>query len=41
MQKNVRREEEGQKLAKIYLKRINFRVDKISWTATSVNFCVF
>ena len=32
MHKNVRREEEGQKLAKIYFKQINFRMDKISRT---------
>ena len=38
--KNVRREGECQKLAKIYLKGINFRMDKISRTVTSVNFCV-
>ena len=40
MYENVRREGEGQKLAKIYLKWINFRMDKISRTATSVDFCV-
>ena len=40
MHKNVRREGEGQKLAQIYLKLINFRMDKISRTATSVDFCV-
>ena len=40
MHKNVRREGEGQKFAKIYLKWINFRMDKISRTATSVDFCV-
>ena len=40
MHKNVRREEEGQKLAKIYLKWINFRMNKILRTVTSVDFCV-
>ena len=38
--KNVRREGEGQKLAKIYLKWINFCMDTISRTVTSVGFCV-
>ena len=38
--KYVREEGEGQKLAKIYLKGINFRMDKILRTATSVDFCV-
>ena len=40
MHKNVRREGEGQKLINIYLKWINFRMDKISRTATSVDSCV-
>ena len=40
MQENVRIEGKGQKLAKIYLKRINFFMDKISGTATSFHFCV-
>ena len=40
MHKNVRRDGEGQKLAKIYLKWISFRMDKISRTASSVDFCV-
>ena len=40
MNKNVRREGEGQKLINIYLKWINFRMDKISRTATSVDSCV-
>ena len=41
MHKNFRREREGQKLPKIYLKWINAPMDKISQTATSVDFCVF
>ena len=40
MHKNVRIEGEGQKLAKIYLKWINFRMNKILGTVTSVDFCV-
>ena len=40
MQKNVRKKREGQKLAKINLKWINFCMDKISGTATSIDFCV-
>ena len=41
MHKNVRREGEGQKLDKIYLKWINFRMDKILQTAASVDFVWF
>ena len=40
MHKNGRKEEEGQKLSKNYLKWINFCLDKILRTATSVDFCV-
>ena len=38
MHKNVRKEGEGQKFAKIWLKGINFRMDIISRTATSFKF---
>ena len=38
--KNVSREGEGQKLVKIYLKWINFCMNKILRTATLVDFCV-
>ena len=37
---SIKKEGEGQKLAKIYLRWINFRLDKISRTVTSVDFCV-
>ena len=40
MLKNVRGDMEGKKSAKIYLKCIIFCMDKISRTATSVDFCV-
>ena len=40
MHGNLGREGEGQKLDKIYLKWINFRMDKISRTASSIDFCV-
>ena len=39
-QKDVRSEGEGQKLTKINLKWINFCMDKISRTTTSIDFCV-
>ena len=40
MDKNVRTEREGQKVAKIYLKWINFCMDKTSPTAILADFCV-
>ena len=40
MDKNVRRESEGQKVAKIYLKWINFCMDKTLPIAISDDFCV-
>ena len=37
---SMKKKGEGQKLAKIYFRWINFRLDKISRTVTSVDFCV-